>query len=131
MYKFSDSSRANLVNIHTDLITLFYEVIKYRDCTVVSGLRTQEEQQELYAQGRTKDGNIITYKDGIERRSKHQEGLAVDVVPYPEMYDVEALRDFGNFVKGVAAVLRGSGVITHDVSWGGDWQWKDYPHWEL
>lgn len=131
MYEYSKQSRERLLTVHQDLQTLFLEVIKHRDCTIVSGLRSQEEQQDLYAKGRTKPGDIVTYKDGVNRRSKHQTGLAIDVVPYPEMWDEEALRDFGNFVKGIAVILKRYGAINKDINWGGDWKWKDMPHWEI
>ena len=69
MFKFGKRSLKELNSVHPDLQTLFQTVIKYRDCSVVSGLRTQEEQQALYAKGRTQPGDIVTYKDGINRRS--------------------------------------------------------------
>ncbi|MGC1687776.1 MAG: M15 family metallopeptidase [Candidatus Acidiferrales bacterium] len=46
---------------------------------VVQGLRTVEEQDELYAQGRTTPGPIVTNAPGLE--SFHCYGLAVDCVP--------------------------------------------------
>lgn len=45
---------------------------------VTSGKRTTQEQQALYAQGRTEAGKIVTHLDGVARRSKHQDGVAVD-----------------------------------------------------
>ena len=47
---------------------------------VTAGRRTTEGQQTLYAQGRTAPGAIVTYADGVRRRSTHQDGRAVDVV---------------------------------------------------
>jgi peptidoglycan L-alanyl-D-glutamate endopeptidase CwlK len=131
MPKFSTSSKQNLVTVHPDLQTLFLEVITVRDCTIVSGLRSQEEQQALYAKGRTEPGEIVTYMDGIERRSSHQSGNAVDVIPYPEKWNAEAMRDFGNFVLGIAAILKKYRLIDHTIEWGGTWDWKDYAHFEL
>lgn len=137
MYYFGNKSKERLATVHDDLQTLFNEVIKYRDCSIVSGLRTAEEQAELYAQGRSKPGKIVTYKDGYERRSNHQSGNAVDVVPYfsapPHIRwdDDGAFREFGGFVLGVAELLKKFGVIKHDIMWGGLWQWKDYPHYEI
>ena len=131
MPSFSEHSRAKLLTVHPDLISLFMEVVKHRDCSVVSGLRTQEEQQELYGKGRWAGGQIVTYKDGIDHRSKHQEGMAVDVIPYPEGYDNNALRDFGNYVKGMADVMKAYHVIDSDIKWGGDWKFSDKPHWEI
>jgi len=45
---------------------------------VVSARRSDAEQRALYAQGRTVPGRIVTHCDGAQRRSKHQDGLAVD-----------------------------------------------------
>ena len=129
---FSDSSLSKLNTVHADLITLFTQVIKDFDCTVISGLRTLEEQQELYAQGRSDPGEIVTNCDGINRRSNHQSGNAVDVVPYPiDWGDMIRMREFGWFVLGVAATLRRQGLMAHDITWGGQWTFKDYPHYEL
>ena len=46
---------------------------------VTSGYRSFAEQNALYAQGRTKPGNIVTNAKGGQ--SLHNYGLAVDVVP--------------------------------------------------
>ena len=46
---------------------------------VVQGLRTFEEQDALYAQGRTKPGNKVTAAKGGQ--SFHCFGLAIDIVP--------------------------------------------------
>ena len=132
MAKFSERSKRTLSTVHPDLQTLFNYVIKEWDCTVVSGLRTDEEQQALYAKGRTEDGEIVTHKDGVVNKSKHQLGLAVDVVPYPSMYsDVEIMDKFGLYVLDVAMNLKESGLIDSRIVWGGTWNWKDRPHFQI
>jgi peptidoglycan L-alanyl-D-glutamate endopeptidase CwlK len=131
MPKFNDRSLERLQGVHPDLISLFMEVVAHRDCSVTCGIRTTEEQQALYAKGRSEPGEIVTYVDGVQRRSKHQDAMAVDVVPYPEMWDDDALRDFGNFVKGIAVMMHQEGRIDHIPEWGGDWKWKDRPHWQI
>lgn len=48
---------------------------------VIETLRTRERQAELYAQGRTKRGSIVTYLDGSPgKESRHQSGNAADLV---------------------------------------------------
>lgn len=42
------------------------------------GRRTTEQQAKLYAQGRTAPGRIVTHADGVKKRSRHQDGVAVD-----------------------------------------------------
>lgn len=50
--------------------------------TVTDGLRTLKQQRSLYAKGRTTPGPIVTYTDGVVKKSNHQAkdgfGHAVD-----------------------------------------------------
>jgi peptidoglycan L-alanyl-D-glutamate endopeptidase CwlK len=129
MYKFSKTSQARLDTCHPKLKQLFEEVIKVADITIVSGMRTPEEQLELYKQGRTEPGNIVTNLDGYNKKSKHNENpsLAVDVVPYPvDWNDIDRFIELSHTVKTLAHHL---GI---EIQWGGDWKtFKDYPHWQL
>lgn len=127
MPKFSKKSTKILRTVHTDLWTLFQVVVKYFDCTVFCGLRTTEEQQKLYAQGRTKPGYIVTYKDGVKNKSKHQSGNAVDVVfyhtekPHIRWKDNETNHYFAGAVLGIARLLKEQGVISSNIRCGIDW----------
>lgn len=47
-------------------------------CRFAFTLRTIKEQDDLYAQGRTKPGNIVTFARGGQ--SYHNYGLAIDIV---------------------------------------------------
>lgn len=132
MARFGTGSKHKLSTVHPDLQEIFNEVIKHFDCTVTAGIRTEAEQKALYAKGRTEPGNIVTNADGVKNKSMHQSGNAVDCVPYPEMWSDETkLRELGWFVKGVAADLKSQGVITHDLVWGGLWDFVDMPHYEI
>ena len=134
-YEFSERSREALGTADVELQRLFNEVIMHIDCSVIYGLRTLEQQKDLYAQGRTRPGRIVTNLDGINKRSKHQDGLAVDVVPYPIDWDNrERFVHFAGFVRGIA------GTMNIKIRWGGDWDgdndlhdqsWMDLPHFEL
>lgn len=129
---FSDISLSRLNSVHPDLITLFIDVIRHTDCSVISGMRTADEQQALYAKGRTTEGDIVTHKDGVVNKSKHQLGLAVDVVPYPiDWNNKDRFRAFGWMVKDIARSLKRDGLMDHDITWGGDWNFKDYPHFQI
>lgn len=92
---------------------------------VVSGIRTKAEQMALYARGRTGPGSVVTQLDGVTRRSKHQEGQAVDctfvgVDGRPRWVDSDPWALYG-------AMARSQGLV-----WGGDWRtFKDRPHIEL
>lgn len=48
---------------------------------LIQTLRDAQYQASLYAQGRTAPGKIVTNCDGYSRKSKHQSGLAWDLVP--------------------------------------------------
>jgi peptidoglycan L-alanyl-D-glutamate endopeptidase CwlK len=59
---------------------------------VVQGLRTVEEQDALYAQGRTSPGKVVTNCAG--GRSYHNFGLAVDCVPSINGFNMEYAPDW-------------------------------------
>lgn len=54
------------------MAALGYPMVAY------DGRRTTEQQVKLYAQGRTAPGRIVTNADGVKKRSRHQDGVAVD-----------------------------------------------------
>lgn len=83
---------------------------------ITEGFRSIERQNELYAQGRTKPGNIVTNAKGGE--SLHQYGVACDFVFVKEGYN-------GNWE------LLGKIGERLGFSWGGRWtSFKDKPHFE-
>jgi len=135
MYKFSKRSLDNLATAEEKLQVLFNEVIKEIDCTVIYGHRTPEEQFELFKQGREKKdgwwvkvGKTVTNLDGNIKKSKHNyfPSKAVDVVPFPlDWNNIESFKNLAVIVKKKAKELN------IDVEWGGDWQMKDYPHWQV
>lgn len=143
MNKWSKTSKDRLVTCHPELILLFNTVLPYFDCTVLEGHRSVERQKELYAQGRTTPGAIVTHVDGINKKSKHNEkpSMAIDIVPYPVNWkDTNRMYHFAGFVKATALMLQRSGLMKHEVRWGGDWDndtevddqsFMDLPHFEL
>ncbi len=87
------------------------------------GRRTFPEQDELYAQGRTRPGNIVTNSRG--GLSNHNYGLAVDVVPLVNG------RPNWNVPASVWQTIGDAGKRA-GLNWGGDWRsFKDPPHFEL
>jgi peptidoglycan L-alanyl-D-glutamate endopeptidase CwlK len=134
--KFSERSKKNLSGIHPDLVQVMNRSIidSPVDFTIIEGVRTQDRQQELYAQGRTKPGHIVTYADGIVNKSNHQAhedgyGYAVDLYPFVggklNLNDVESLKKIAAHIKAIALSLN------INVGWGGDWKMRDYAHFEL
>lgn len=101
---------------------------------VVQGYRTIDEQNALYAQGRTKPGNIVTKAKGGS--SYHNYGLAIDFAilidkdgngSYDELsWDIKKDNDKDGTADWleVVKVFEGAGW-----EWGGKWSSiKDYPH---
>jgi peptidoglycan L-alanyl-D-glutamate endopeptidase CwlK len=90
---------------------------------IVQGLRTFEEQDALYAKGRTQPGQIVTQARGGE--SNHNYGLAADLCPY-----AGGKPDWNAPVAVWAAI--GAAATAHGLSWGGAWKkFIDKPHVEL
>ena len=105
MPKFGKRSLERLKGVHPDLRNLLNETVKYFDITVIEGLRSQERQDELVKQGKSKT-----------KFGKHVLGKAVDIAPYP--IDWECRDDFhylGGFMLGKASSM---GI---KIRWGGDW----------
>lgn len=133
-YKLGTKSKNNLKGVHPDLVKVVEKAIGLttQDFTVIEGVRTTKRQQELYAQGRTAPGNIVTNADGVKKKSNHQAkadgyGHAVDIVPYP--VDWDSISKFDNIAVAMKLAACELGV---DIVWGGDWKnFKDYPHFEL
>lgn len=93
-------------------------------------LRTFEEQDALYAKGRTVPGKIVTNARGGQ--SYHNYGLAVDIVLLTTGGGVSWNRELdldGDHVKDWDEIVF---VFKHyGWKWGGDWRsFKDYPHFQ-
>ena len=87
---------------------------------VTDGYRSVEEQNSLYAQGRTTPGNVVTRARG--GTSYHNYGLAIDVVEMNKGQPV-----WNNITNDVANVGTGLGF-----EWGGNWSnFPDYPHFQM
>jgi peptidoglycan LD-endopeptidase CwlK len=97
---------------------------------IVQGLRTFEEQNSLYAQGRTLPGNIVTNAKGGE--SYHNYGLAIDFCIVEadgsiswDMNEKDSSGDIIPIWKQVTDLFGMKGF-----NWGGYWKFKDNPHLE-
>lgn len=91
-------------------------------CTV----RTPQEQEELYAQGRTRPGRIVTNAKAWQ--SWHNVRRAVDIVPLRNGKPVWG-------TQGVDLILwRQIGEIgeAHGLEWAGRWRkFREYPHFQV
>ena len=105
MYKFGKRSRERLKGVDARLVNVLNELIKIMDVTIIEGLRSKERQEQLLAQGKTKT-----------KYSKHIEGKAVDLAPYPiDWEDMEMFHYMGGMLRGLGQSM---GI---KIRWGGDW----------
>lgn len=115
MPKFSQESFSRLSTCHEDLQALFYEVIKYYDCSILCGYRNEIDQEKAFAEGHTK----LHYPHGMHNR---QPSMAVDVTPYPiDLINDKKAYWFAGFVIATAQQLKNAGKMTHGIRWGGAW----------
>ena len=129
MPKFSKRSQDKLNTCHPDIVRVFNEVIKHVDCSILQGVRTLEEQEELFSSGKSQ-----TMKS---RHLKQSDGYshAVDVSPYPiDWSNRERFILFAGKVLGIAKAL-GVGLVS-GVDWNDDGNIKDHsffdaPHFQL
>lgn len=141
MLKFSARSIKNLSAIHPNLVAVLKAAIidSPVDFTIVTGVRTAAEQKALFAIGRRKikGESIVTYKDGIHKKSNHQVkddgfGYAVDIYPFFEgKVQVSGVEVSPNLIIIAAHIKKVSQKLGYKVVWGGDWKMKDLPHFEL
>ena len=128
MPKFGRSSRERLATCDKKLQDVFNEVIKYVDCSVLEGTRSELTQNKYYAEGKSKFKFPGSNHNSLPSR-------AADVTPYPvDWEDRERQTLFAGFVIGIA---KGMGI---DLRWGGDWdmdfqvndnKFDDFPHFEV
>lgn len=88
---------------------------------ITSGLRTFAEQHQLYQQGRTTGGSIVT--NAAPGQSYHNYGLAFDVVP---IVNGQAVWNNDKYWQQAAQIFKKLGF-----EWGGDFKSiKDKPHFQ-
>lgn len=132
-----DQVNPKLAGVHPELAQKIARVLSAMNMLghrmiITDGLRTLEQQQALYAQGRTKgkSGAIVTNADGVKKKSNHQAkndgfGHAVDCAfigadGKPSWADSHPWKAYGENCKAVGLV------------WGGDFKSiVDKPHAEL
>jgi len=105
MPRFGKRSKERLKGVNSKLINVLNELIKIMDVTIIEGLRTEARQNELVAQGKSKT-----------KYSKHLEGKAVDLAPYPiDWDDRERFHYMGGMIRGIGKQMK------VNIRWGGDW----------
>ena len=110
---------ANLIRMMAHQMALENTVIR-----VTQGLRTWEQQEVLYAKGRTAPGNIVT--NSPAGTSWHNFGLAADLAPFSADGDPDWNVDHPNWARMVSL-----GTNLGMVS-GAQWRtFPDWPHFQL
>lgn len=134
MPKFGRTSRERLETCHKDLQLIMNIAIKIMDFSVIFGHRSIEEQQKLFSQGRNSSGKIVdrskvvTYVDGVEKKSDHNflPSRAVDIAPYPIDWSNDR-KAIARFYLLAGVILAIAWILRIEIEWGGDWD-RD---WEL
>ena len=132
-FKFSQRSLDNLKGVHPRLSQVVYRALQITDIdfAVTDGLRTAEEAAANRAKG-------TSYR----KRSKHEDGLAVDLTPYVNGKLVQGKEEdwpyFNQLSKWMFQAAEDVGV---KIEWGGNWKYvivdgkqkpfKDGYHYEL
>jgi peptidoglycan LD-endopeptidase CwlK len=121
MYKFSKSSQDKLNTCHPFLQEICNELIKEADFVVICGYRDKAAQDDAYSKGASK----LKFP-----QSKHNKkpSLAVDIAPYNQGIDWNNHIGFQELAKKFKQIAEHKNI---PVVWGGDWQMRDMPHFEL
>lgn len=92
--------------------------------------RNADEQNTLYAQGRTTSGKIVTNAKAWE--SYHQYGLAVDIVLYHKDGSISYSAQEDLDKDGLADWFEVTAIFKkHGWEWAGDWKtFKERPHFQ-
>jgi peptidoglycan L-alanyl-D-glutamate endopeptidase CwlK len=138
-----EKTKKNIATLHPKLrveATSIYEKINKAltgraIVRFTSTLRRFGEQDKLYAQGRTEKGSIVTKAKGGQ--SYHNYGLAIDIVLLVDkdkngthetaVWDVNTDFDADRMADWIECVLI---FKKYGWEWGGDWAFKDYPHFQ-
>lgn len=127
---------ARLVAVVRRAFALWMDEPARKDHTliVIEGLRTKARQQQLYDQGRTKPGRIVTWT----LKSKHIDGMAVDCAP--AQFGAIAWQDTKLFDLMAKCFERAATELNTPIRNGADWDRDgirhergetDSPHFEL
>lgn len=126
MYKFGKASKEILEQIDPQLQKVMYRALELSKIDfgipATGGKRTKGQQHKLFIEGKSK-------ADGEYKRSKHQDGKAVDVFAY---VNGKATWESFYMYQIACAVLQAACELGVNVKWGGSWvSFIDLPHFEL
>lgn len=117
MYELSQRSLSRLEGVDDRLITVVCKAIQLTDVDfgVIQGLRTIEEQKALVAKGASKT-----------MKSKHLDGLAVDLMAYIDGRGSWELNVYDNIANAMREAAVDEGL---PIRWGAAWHIPDIRFW--
>ncbi len=135
-YTFGKRSSDKLETVSDSLQRVAHRALSFgvMDFSVTCGHRTTQEQNELYLDGKSQ-------LDGVNKKSKHQLRLAIDIMPYPaEVNGVNVWNDEFRWIQLSGLMLAAAAIEGVNIRWGGDFDsdgnnvdngFIDYPHYEI
>jgi len=124
-FSLSERSKENLKGVDLDLLKVVNRAIQITKVDfgipATGGLRTAKQQQALFEKGKTK-------LDGINYRSEHQKGRAVDFFAYKHH---RATWDEDQIRRVALAFYAAASELGIPIEWGGWWKINDMVHIQL
>ncbi|SFE14850.1 peptidoglycan L-alanyl-D-glutamate endopeptidase CwlK [Lentibacillus persicus] len=97
---------------------------------ITDTVRTKKEQRELYEQGRSEGGQVVTHARGGE--SYHNYGLAIDYALRNHDGDIIWDTNYDGNNNGESDWFEVADIAKElGFKWGGDGNFKDYPHLQM
>ena len=122
MPSFGTTSSSKLSTCDIKLQNILKEVIKYYDCTIITGHRTKEEQNAKVEAGQSE----VSWPN-----SKHNSkpSKAVDVAPWPipKNWGEKEWKERTKFYELKAIIFFEAAKQGTKLRWGGDWD-RDYDY---
>jgi len=125
----------NISDLCPAMISLYFDFEREMrragiDFIVTCTFRSNDEQRQLYAQGRTAPGKIVT--NALPGQSKHNKTL--DGKPLAEAFDIVIMNNGKPDWNVKNPNWEKAGAIGESVGleWAGRWKtFKEYPHFQL
>ena len=126
MFILSEKSKANMCCVDERLIRIAHRAIQITKIDFgipnTGGIRSDKAQNKLFKEGRSK-------ADGYQKRSKHQEGKALDFYAW---VDGAVSWEKEHLAQVAAAFLQAANDLDIKIRWGGLFKsFTDMPHIEL
>ena len=129
MYRFSKRSRRNMIGLHPYMAFFLEKMMEQtkQDFGILNkgGIRTDQDQRDMFAQGRTTEGKKVTWT----LDSYHQYGLAGDTVAFHNGKPTWKVKHYAYLIElGHEIVEEFDLPIEHAFDVGLK---SDYPHWQM